>query len=63
MENTLLLVLAVLWLVGVQTCLLLTTLTLNKTLSKVEQMFFYQLGSGFNLVLFSVLCLAGQLLS
>jgi hypothetical protein len=62
MENTLLLVLAVLWLVAAQTYLLLTTLTLSKKLRLEDQMFFYLLGNGFNLVLYSGLCLAARLL-
>jgi hypothetical protein len=38
------------------TFLLLMTLILNKKLSRGEQMFFFLLGNGFNLALFSVLC-------
>jgi hypothetical protein len=56
MGNTLQLVLAALWLGVVLIYLLLTTRTQNKKLSRGEQMFFFLLGNGFNLVLFSVLC-------
>jgi hypothetical protein len=62
MVSTLLLVWAALLLGGVLTYLLLMTLILNKTLSKTEPMFFFLLGSGFSLVLFSGLCRAVQLL-
>jgi hypothetical protein len=58
MANILLLVLGALLLVGVLTFLLLTIHTLNKKPKRVDLMFFYLLGSGFSLVLCSVLCLA-----
>jgi hypothetical protein len=51
------------WLVVVLTFLLLTTLTLSKTLRQADPTFSFLLGSGFSLVLYSVLCLAVQLLS
>jgi hypothetical protein len=56
MGNTLQLVLAALLLGEALTFLSLMTLILNKKLSRGEQMFFFLLGNGFNLVLFSVLC-------
>jgi hypothetical protein len=58
MGNTLQLVLAALLLGEALTFLLLMTLILNKKLSRGEQMFFFLLGNGFNLALFSVLCQA-----
>jgi hypothetical protein len=51
-------VLAALLLGEALTFLLLMTLILNKKLSRGEQMCFFLLGNGFNLVLFSVLCQA-----
>ena len=62
MVNILLSVWVALWLDAVLICLLLTTLILNKKLSKEDRTYFYLLGSGFSLVLFNVLCLVGLLL-
>jgi hypothetical protein len=62
MANILLLVLGALLLVGVLTFLLLTIHTLNKKPRQVDLTFFYLLGSGSSLALFSVLCRAGPLL-
>ena len=62
MANILLSVSAGLWLVGVLTSLLLTILILSKKLKLDDRTCFYLLGSGFSLVLSSVLCLAGLLL-
>jgi hypothetical protein len=61
MVNILLLVLGALLLVGVLTFLLLTIHTLNKKLKPEGPMFFFLLGSGSSLVLYSVLCLVVQL--
>jgi hypothetical protein len=47
---------------AVLTFLLLTTLILSKTLKLDEPMSFYLLGNGFNLALYSGLCLAVRLL-
>jgi hypothetical protein len=56
MENTLLLVWVVLLLGAELTCLLLMTLTPNKKLRPEGPMFFFLLGSGSSLALYSVLC-------
>jgi hypothetical protein len=58
MVNILLSVSVALSLVAVLTSLLLMTLILSKKLRPDEPMSFYLLGSGFSLVLCSVLCLA-----
>jgi hypothetical protein len=58
MANILLSVSVALSLVAVLTSLLLMTLILSKKLKPDEPMSFYLLGSGFSLVLCSVLCLA-----
>ena len=60
MENILLLVSGALSLVGVLIFLLLMILTLNKKRKLEGLMFFYLLGSGFNLALFSALCRVAQ---
>jgi hypothetical protein len=62
MANILLLASVALLLGAVLTFLLLTTLILSKTLKLDEPMSFYLLGNGFNLVLYSGLCLAARLL-
>ena len=56
MVNTLLLVSEVLLLVAGLTCLLLTILIRNRMLKLGEPTYFFLLGSGFSLVLSSVLC-------
>jgi hypothetical protein len=56
MANTLLSVLAVLWLVAALIYLLLMILILNKRRRLDAPMCFFLLGSGFNLVLSSALC-------
>jgi hypothetical protein len=62
MANILLLASVALLLGAVLICLLLTTLILSKTLKLDDPMSFYLLGNGFNLVLYSGLCLAARLL-
>jgi uncharacterized membrane protein len=62
MANILQLVSGVLWLVGALIFLLLTILTLNKTQKLGDRMYFFLLGSGFSLVLSSVLCRVARLL-
>jgi 3-hydroxy-3-methylglutaryl CoA synthase len=56
MVNILLSVLEVLSLVGALIFSLLTILTLNKTPKPDDRMFFFLLGSGSSLALFSALC-------
>jgi hypothetical protein len=62
MVSTLQLVLAVLLLVGGLTSLLSMIRTQNKMLKLVALMSFFLLGSGFSLVLYSVLCREARLL-
>jgi hypothetical protein len=62
MASILLSVSEALSLVAVLTSLLLMTLILSKKLRPEDPMSFYLLGSGFSLVLCSVLCLAALLL-
>jgi hypothetical protein len=62
MASILLLVSAALLLGVALTCSLLMIHTLNKKLKLGDRMFFFLLGSGFSLGLFSVLCPEVQLL-
>jgi hypothetical protein len=62
MENILLSVLVVLLLGGVLIFSSLTILILNKKLKLEDPTFFFLLGSGFSLGLYSVSCLAALLL-